>query len=468
MNKDKYMKKRENIVRRIKQVVEKCEAFSIKKIEENEILEIGDIYEYIRNVLETNISTFYLRVETVWKHECISKEEKEKLDELYPKLIAYQRKINYLRNNHELVEKVEDIIEKSEVLKISELYEYIKAKEITPHKIKLVTQSLYKNDCMNKDKKEQFDKKYTELVDYIDSTKEIREKENYNKKYSKEIGKLIELSKQEKLEDKKLYEYIKRNYNYDLNALKLRVKTASKYAALTKEQIESLDNIFQRVEKYREKNKKTPARSVPTEKLKIATCLIEGFIESGKSFQEYCCENNLISYQYDEYLRALKRYNPTLYKKYISYLKLRKKYIREIIANTKDDLLDKIENGIVLEDNSTREFDIIDYYLLTGTPIDEYGKELKETTDNVFEILPLLQFCNTYSNEKLPLKEIKGFLDCTFIKNGVEITEDIKIEIFYYLQSHMIPLTNITIRTAINRYLNNALFEKQNYTYNKK
>ena len=468
MKKEDYMKKYMSIIENVESVLKKCRTYSIKEIEEMVILEISSIYEYIRGELETNISTFYLRVNSVWEHVCISQEEKKKLDVLRPKLTAYQKRINYLTKNHELIEKVEDIIEKCQTLKISELYEYIKAKELTLHKIESVIQNLYENNCISKIKKEQFNKKYTELVNYHESTKEIREREIYNKQYSELIAKLIELSLQEKLDDKELDEYIKRKFNYDLNEIKLRVKTASSYNGLTDQQIKSLDRIFQRVKEYRKQHRKAPFNTISMETIRNASTIVEEFIESGKGLLEYYRENNLVSYQYRDYLRILRKHNPILYGEHNKYRDLRKKYIEEIIINTKDDILDQMENGIVLDNDSIRKFDIIDYYLLTGTSMEEYEKVLREITDNIFEVIPLLQFLDKHSSKKLSLKEINGFLDCTFIKNGVEITEDIKIEILFYLQNRMIPLTNITIRTALDRYLNNTLFEEQNYTHSKR
>lgn len=454
---ENYLRKYNEEIKMIKQVIEKTES---KEIEE--------VYDYIKKEIGINISVFYIKVEAAYEHKCISKKEKEKLDALHSGLTAHQKKLIYLKKNSDLIKNILDIIEKSKVLKIDELYDYIEEKSLTLSQIKSSIQNLYKYSCINKDIKDQFDRKYERLLNYDYDKKEIRKKERYNKRYIEMINNLIELSNQKKGSSSELDEYIKRNFSCSISALKLRIKTASEYNSLTKEQIKSLIYICEAVEIYRKNNRKPPVYKISTEKIENATIMIEEFIESGKSLSEYCQENNISSHKLSEYLRFISKYNRVLYERYIIYLEFRKEYIEKIVSTTSNDILDKIENGIMLQDHSIKKFDIIDYYLLTGILLDEYAKTFKKKANDLYEIRAFFQFYNNNFDQKISVKEIKGILDCTLIRNGIEITEDMKIEIFSYLKNHMIPITNITFRVAIDRYLNNTLFEQQNYTYNRK
>lgn len=180
------------------------------------------------------------------------------------------------------------------------------------------------------------------------------------------------------------------------------------------------------------------------------------------------CDNNKIEYEYFEKIIELsKKYDVETYKKYeekiINQRNKRFNSILEIIEK----IIYYLKNGIKCKNGIIREFDIIDYHMITKINFSELLKIIKES-DRKFTASDLRifqKFIQKYkAASKNNLNEITQILNHknieTIGKRTINYSE--REMIINFLKENNIPQNIITYRCCRNRYLNNILEIKEN------
>lgn len=361
-----------------------------------------------------------------------------------------------------------NILRQDKILEIEELHNYV-IKELKMNICEFSTklENTYKYGHLDREQKIKLDEINQRLLTYLEENKRENSipRNAYYNKYHDLIEKLKKLSTMENLEGSELATYLKEEFNYTAVNLRDRIKVLRKHDFLTNEELESLSRIYIKVKgdhKRKASEVCIPPKPFSDEELMNFSINIEEFIESGKTPFEY--RNNkgksLTSEQVNIRLKYLEKYNPELYKEYIDYIKAREIYLKRTVMETKNYLIDKIENGIPLKDGQKRNFDILDYYLLIDIPLADYLALFKANSTDNKQIRTLSIFYQQNSPKELSNKEILNFLNCEFRRNNVDISEEIKLETLNYLYQYRIPITAQTIRVAIDRYISNTLYEK--------
>lgn len=129
-----------------------------------------------------------------------------------------------------------------------------------------------------------------------------------------------------------------------------------------------------------------------------------------------------------------------------------------------DRLVLYLQNGII-ENDTVREFDIIDYYLIFNKPLEYILKAVKAVSADAEKLLRI--FYNQNRPRLTTIQEIYSLnieINCARDDKGFPIpgtglmaTSEEKTQIINYLISNNIPLTTVTYRIALNRYFNNQL-----------
>ncbi len=362
-----------------------------------------------------------------------------------------------------------NILRKDKVLEIDDLYKYVSRElkmEVCEFSTKL--ENAYKYGQLDREQKIKLDEINQKLLTY---SKENRRENSiprniYYDKYRDLIEKLKVLSTMENLGGLELAASLKEELNYTAVNLQDRIKVLRKHDFLTNDELESLSRIYTKIKNsYKEKSSEVcipPTKTLSNEELMNFSTIIEEFMESGKNLLEYRYDKGTLitPKKFNAKLKYIEKYTPELYKEYIDYTQERKNYLKRIVMETINYLIDKIENGIPLEDGQKRDFDILDYYLLIDIPFADYVAFFKANSTNNTQIKLLGTFYKENSSKELPNKEILKFLNYKFRRNNMDISEEIKLEILNYLYQYRIPITAATIRVEIDRYVSNTLYEK--------
>ena len=201
--------------------------------------------------------------------------------------------------------------------------------------------------------------------------------------------------------------------------------------------------------------------------IKKANNVISSFVSSDTyDVAKYCHQSKIDINTFNLYLNIVKENNDNLYNQYVykcTTIKHRNFIFMLSIAKT---LINYLKNGIK-ENENTREFNLLDYYLLTNinqnTMLDFLNKYEKD------DAYLFNQFIEKYKDSKLltPI-DIKNILnekdyiynyidkDNDFILNN-EITKDDKLIVLDYLKEHNIPLLDVMYKIALKKYLNEKL-----------
>ena len=203
--------------------------------------------------------------------------------------------------------------------------------------------------------------------------------------------------------------------------------------------------------------------------LEIAKKTINLFIESEfTNIEEYCNFNNININTFNFYIDILKEYDQKLYELYESKCTITKQRNFLLLLNIGRKILFYLKNGI-LENDILREFDLLDYYLLTKTDKANLLKILNQYESN--NVYLFINFIKKYKNSKLlKEKDIKNILNSKDIINvefdcnnniipnsGKEITKEEKQLVINFLKENDIPISNYTYDIALKRYLNGNL-----------
>lgn len=203
-----------------------------------------------------------------------------------------------------------------------------------------------------------------------------------------------------------------------------------------------------------------------------ATKIIKKFLKDSKidTKEEFCASYNIESKTFDYYVEVIQRKNIELYNQYQEKLKeTRKKSLEKLTKEIKL-IVQLLKNGIE-ENEITRPFDLLDYYMITKRDINEilrYSRLILNEKDA--QILKLFIKKNDRGGEYNP-KDIdlimseKVEVNCRKNKNGITIpgTGEIfpnenKEKIIEYLKQNQIPINRKTYTLAFRRYINGFLY----------
>lgn len=147
-------------------------------------------------------------------------------------------------------------------------------------------------------------------------------------------------------------------------------------------------NAVEREKKQEELKNRLEQKSVEQKKKLFSTAkdIVSKFIESDtKTIKEFCVSYNVDEKTFNKYVEIVKEYDFNLFNKYAEKTSNVSKQSYAIIMSKAKSIIDKIKNGVELEDGSKRDFTIVDYYLTTKLNLDELFSLVKKdlTSDDV-------------------------------------------------------------------------------------
>lgn len=243
--------------------------------------------------------------------------------------------------------------------------------------------------------------------------------------------------------------------------------------SLTEEEVNKLEHkltikikelrfyLRQLIEKEKEIKTKQIIEKYENEKISLCNELVEKYINSDfNSIKTFCIKNQISYENFKKYTEIVKKYNPELYKKFATIVKRQQAQRYMIITNMLNRIADSIINGVEIDSETKRPFDIIDYYLITNMNFEKLlhlaKKELKD------EKLRLVKkFIRKYNHSvQITKTEILEERNIIMLNNKqYEVTQDDKTKVFEYLERNHIPLLGSTYNAALKRHLNNNLPE---------
>ena len=236
-----------------------------------------------------------------------------------------------------------------------------------------------------------------------------------------------------------------------------------------------LDKVISERKEEREKLYKEEKKKLYESKKEEALTVIKSIIRSKTTRKRFLEENDISINDFELYKKIVKEYNPELYRLYIKRNKLLQHAAFTNYENVVKHLLYDLLAGIKVDKDTSRAFDILDYYLTYNAPLEELSRalEYKENTFVKEEYLILRRFISTGLNSKpLDLNLVYNGtqeINCRKDDNGYPIPgtgriiqNEEKTQIIDFLNSNNIPVTTTTYRIALNRYVDNEKFIKEN------
>lgn len=380
------------------------------------------------------------------------------------------------RDKEFLVKYLNHIYVKSRKMEFSELCDYFN-KNLDLSLVDFHYMIFLGDKYFNDNSKEKLNSLLNKLIDYkfgegVNISKKGGGNDKCVKYYEKNIALingLLELSKRDDLQGDELLRYFRDKLHYNPSKLKLRIDKFIKYSIVSKQEIIDLMMLYANLKEavYNERPEIKPNK----EKLFESSTIVEDFIESGMSIFRYCIERYMRKDDFSYALRTVKRYNTDLYNLYLNYCTLREEYVKEEVFSKKDEMVEKIQNGVLLENGEKREFDILDYYsLMRSMDIIEFYKIYRKYSNDDNENKIIAKFCRIdwKGEQTYRVKTIKALMKAEIEFDGYKVDDDAKVAILDYLYSREIPISQRTFRTAVRRYFTNTLYDLYDYGTNAK
>lgn len=212
--------------------------------------------------------------------------------------------------------------------------------------------------------------------------------------------------------------------------------------------------------------------------LPIAKSTIEDFIRSNTTMKQYIKDKCIDPSIFIKYLRILKKHDANAYEKYAK----RKQTVQKQSFNDNNDtaqrLLLFLKNGVSLEDGTTREFDLLDYYLNFQILPKDLNDCVKCQTNpiNIADYKILRPFISKLMSPSTQLN-IEQIMNATLEVNaqrdengwpimgtGRIITSEEKQEVIDFLINNNIPVTTKLYDIALKRYINGISYSIDNST----
>lgn len=200
--------------------------------------------------------------------------------------------------------------------------------------------------------------------------------------------------------------------------------------------------------------------------------LVLKFIQSKYTIDEFSSANQISSSEFQSAVRVVKSCDLDLYNKYSSFqLERNKRRFRQISVSLQE-ISFLINEGILLDDNTTRKFDFIDYYQRTSLDINEVKKVFNNITLSPQEKRTIIGFLSK-TNMDRPLNissTLESIVEINLRKDengllipgsGRIVTRQEKQAIIDWIKDNHLPCTNFVYRDAFNRYKRGQLFKKE-------
>lgn len=289
---------------------------------------------------------------------------------------------------------------------------------------------------------------------------EIRLYQNYRFKHAEEVETLLNGDNKTCLE---IF------YSKNISASELEV-WCNRYCLLHNVTTEGKKKLQSQIQSYRDfckakalekmdDKKILREQYVRTEVLPESKKLIEDLIVSKKSVDFYCKAKSINLSDIKRSLKLIEEYDYQAYQEYIKKIRENESDENKSIATLALQMESMIKNGIE-EDGYTREFDIVDYYMITKRMPKEFIKLAEEGLGSAVKILELKGILNKVYTNVSPLKfdenEILNNKVSVYI-DGEErvITQEEKMNMLKFLKDNDIPQTGYTYRIMQLRLINN-------------
>lgn len=203
--------------------------------------------------------------------------------------------------------------------------------------------------------------------------------------------------------------------------------------------------------------------------------LIEEFIQNEYTIEEFTKVKEIDSSEFQRALKVVGSCDLELYNQYSSLQLERNKKRFRLLSVSLQEIAFLVNDGISLDDNTTRRFDLIDYYQRTSLNTNQLIKVLNNISLTSQEKRTILSFISKFKRDQ-PL-DISSTLESTVEINlkrdeqgnlipgsGRIVTRQEKQSIIDWIKENNLPCTRFLYRDAFNRYKKGQLFksEKQN------
>lgn len=212
----------------------------------------------------------------------------------------------------------------------------------------------------------------------------------------------------------------------------------------------SLKDKLKLYSKYlKEKNKKDDRKK---HDYIIACNVIKDFISKNISISDYCKKNKISNYTFNKYIKIISVIDEDLYKEYTNYIKNMEEDNTKNIVDNIYIICNLLENGIE-EGNSTRKFDIIDYYdycNLSFSMLLKKAEDMKLDYDKKELLRRFVAANNGYDKKKTA--DIKQILsEKVMLGDGYVVEEEYKLSIMEKLNERNIPINRKTYTLMFRR-----------------
>ena len=221
----------------------------------------------------------------------------------------------------------------------------------------------------------------------------------------------------------------------------------------------------------REKHEKIIREQEKLAKLENAIKTIEWFISEThyNNTEEFCDDNIINREQFSYYVELVREKKPELYEKYLE----RKQQIQSksyaVITKDIKYIVHLLKTGIE-ENGLVRQFDLIDYYLITKMDLNEINQIAKQILGpkdhKLFKEFIIKYLSLTKQNYK-DIKDIlseKTEINCAKDTRGISIpgtgqviSQETKEKLINYLTINKIPVNRKTYTLVFRRYVNGSL-----------
>lgn len=289
------------------------------------------------------------------------------------------------------------------------------------------------------------------------------------------LKKVLELHQKDSLSDEKFNSYLLGELNYipsQFNAYMEKEATKGYFDERDYQELvkiaKNFETWFTDTHEERRINNKLQKRKnsgIEEESRK----LISEFIQNEFTIEEFVKAKQMSASEFQRALKVVESCDLDLYSQY-SFLQSErnKKRFRQISISLQE-IAFLIKEGISLDDNTTRKFDLIDYYQRTSLNMTELRKVLNNISLTSQEKKTIFGFISKLKDDK-PLN-ISSILESNVEINlkkdehgtlipgsGRIVTKQEKQSIIDWLRDNHLPCTRFLYRDAFNRYKKGQLF----------
>ena len=275
--------------------------------------------------------------------------------------------LNLMYNTYNDELALENVIEKIiESYDINVLKELIYTHHISPYIVKKIIQS---NNSYNR----KYGKDIDSIINKVNKVIELLHAEKKFIHYSITLQKLINCNDKKELED------IVKNNMRDLNKTNINLFVKNYKTNLNSLEKERLtEELLKKIKDIKEKVKADKDMNNTLKKEQDLKDFIESFdinpffSDDIKTVDEYCNAFNISKNSFYTYLSYIETNNKELYLKVKEKIRKERSQRYSVIVNKTNTIADEIINGIKEDNEATRNFEILDYFLKTKLDFKEF------------------------------------------------------------------------------------------------